>query len=70
MEPAGFAVLTAPDIPLILVETAFLSNPQEEKNLKSNKFQDRLANAIFKGIKAYIKSGVKFANNDRNNLNK
>ena len=70
VEQAGFAVLKAPDIPSILVETAFLSNPQEEKNLKSNKFQDKLANAIFKGIKAYIKSGVKFANNDGNNLNK
>jgi len=69
VEQAGFAVLKAPDIPSILVETAFLSNPQEEKNLKSNKFQDKIANAIFKGIRTYIKSGVKFANNAGNNLN-
>jgi len=70
VEQAGFAVLKAPDIPSILVETAFLSNPQEEKNLNSNKFQDKLANAIFKGIEAYIKSGEKYANNAGKNSSK
>jgi N-acetylmuramoyl-L-alanine amidase len=63
VEQAGFAVLKAPDIPSILVETAFLSNPQEERNLNSNKFQNKIAKAIFKGIKGYINSGVNFKKN-------
>ena len=63
VEQAGFAVLKAPDIPSILVETAFLSNPQEERNLNSNKFQNKIAKAIFKGIKGYINSGVNFKRN-------
>ena len=63
VEQAGFAVLKAPDIPSILVETAFLSNPQEERNLNSNKFQNKIAKAIFKGIKGYISSGVNLKRN-------
>jgi N-acetylmuramoyl-L-alanine amidase len=63
VEQAGFAVLKAPDIPSILVETAFLSNPKEEKNLRSKKFQTKLAKGILRGIKKYIKSGVSFAFN-------
>ena len=56
VEQAGFAVLKAPDIPSILIETAFLSNPTEEKNLRSKAFQDKLVKSIFKGIKSYLKT--------------
>ena len=49
-----FAVLTAPDIPSILVETAFISNPQEEKRLNDERYQDKLARAILEGIKEYV----------------
>ena len=54
VEQAGFAVLKAPDIPSILVETAFISNPEEEKNLRSTAFQNKLAKSILLGIKNYI----------------
>ena len=54
VEQAGFAVLKAPDIPSILVETAFISNPEEEKRLKDNAYQERLAGAILGGIKRYL----------------
>ena len=54
VEQAGFAVLKAPDIPSILVETAFISNPEEEKRLTDEAYQDRLAQAILKGIKRYF----------------
>jgi N-acetylmuramoyl-L-alanine amidase len=54
VEQAGFAVLKAPDIPSILVETAFISNPDEEKRLNDDAYQDRLAHAILKGIKRYF----------------
>jgi N-acetylmuramoyl-L-alanine amidase len=54
VEQAGFAVLKAPDIPSILVETAFISNPEEEKRLNDEAYQDKLANAILGGIKAYF----------------
>ena len=54
VEQAGFAVLKAPDIPSILVETAFISNPEEEKKLKNNAYQDKMAEAIFAGIKRYF----------------
>jgi N-acetylmuramoyl-L-alanine amidase len=57
VEQAGFAVLKAPDIPSILVETAFISNPEEEAKLRDNGYQDQLADAITSGIKRY------FANN-------
>ena len=56
VEQAGFAVLKAPDIPSILIETAFLSNPTEEKNLNSKAFQNKLVKSIFKGIKSYLKT--------------
>ena len=55
VEQAGFAVLKSPDMPSILVETAFLSNPQEEKLLRSRSHQRRLADAIYRGIKRYLK---------------
>jgi len=54
VEQAGFAVLKAPDIPSILVETAFISNPEEEAKLKDDGYQDELASAITKGIKRYF----------------
>jgi len=54
VEQAGFAVLKAPDIPSILVETAFISNPEEEKRLNDDAYQDKLADAILSGIKAYF----------------
>ena len=55
VEQAGFAVLKAPDIPSILVETAFISNPDEELKLRSPRHQDQVANAIVRGIKAYFR---------------
>ncbi len=54
IESAGFAVLKSPDIPSILVETAFISNPTEEKKLLSPSHQQKLAIAIFRGIKRYL----------------
>jgi N-acetylmuramoyl-L-alanine amidase len=54
VEQAGFAVLKAPDIPSILVETAFISNPEEEKRLSDESYQIKMAQAILKGIKAYF----------------
>jgi N-acetylmuramoyl-L-alanine amidase len=54
VEQAGFAVLKAPDVPSILVETAFISNPDEEKRLKDSAYQDRIAGAILGGIKRYL----------------
>ena len=54
VEQAGFAVLKSPDIPSVLVETAFISNPQEEKRLRSNKHQQALAQAILKGVRHYL----------------
>jgi N-acetylmuramoyl-L-alanine amidase len=54
VEQAGFAVLKAPDIPSILVETAFISNPAEERKLRSNRYQEKVAHAILDGIKRYI----------------
>lgn len=57
VEQAGFAVLKAPDIPSVLVETAFISNPDEERRLRSSAYQNQLADALMRGIKRY------FANN-------
>jgi N-acetylmuramoyl-L-alanine amidase len=54
VEQAGFAVLKAPDVPSILVETAFISNPQEESKLNDDGYQDRIADAILRGIKDYF----------------
>ena len=54
VEQASFAVLTAHDVPSILVETAFISNPQEEKRLNNSAYQDKLARAILEGIREYI----------------
>ena len=54
VEQAGFAVLKSPDIPSILVETAFISNPEEERKLNDNAHQDKLAVSILTGIKKYF----------------
>jgi N-acetylmuramoyl-L-alanine amidase len=54
VEQAGFAVLKAPDIPSVLVETAFISNPEEEKRLISPQYQNDLADALMKGIDRYF----------------
>ncbi|MBV6306643.1 N-acetylmuramoyl-L-alanine amidase [Candidimonas humi] len=56
VERAGFAVLKAPDIPSILVETAFISNPEEERRLRSPAYQDKVAHAILGGINGYFAS--------------
>lgn len=54
VEQAGFAVLKAPDIPSVLVETAFISNPQEERRLNDQAYQDKMATALLRGIKRYF----------------
>jgi len=54
VEQAGFAVLKAPDIPSVLVETAFISNPDEEQRLRTDAYQDQLADAIMRGIHRYF----------------
>jgi N-acetylmuramoyl-L-alanine amidase len=54
VEQAGFAVLKAPDIPSILVETAFISNPEEELKLKSDAYQQQFAESILGGVKRYF----------------
>ena len=54
VEQASFAVLKAPDIPSILIETAFISNPEEEKRLNDEAYQDRMANAVVTGIRRYF----------------
>ena len=54
VEQAGFAVLKAPDIPSILVETAFISNPEEERRLNDDAYQDKMAEAILSGMRTYF----------------
>jgi N-acetylmuramoyl-L-alanine amidase len=54
VEQAGFAVLKAPDIPSILVETAFISNPEEEARLRDDAYQEQMARALLIGIKRYF----------------
>ena len=61
VEQAGFAVLKSPDIPSILVETAFISNPEEERKLSDDGFQDKLAGALLSGIKKYFDSNPALA---------
>lgn len=55
VEQAGFRVLKAPDLPSILVETAFISNPDEERRLRSTSHQQRMATAIMSGIRSYFR---------------
>jgi len=61
VEQAGFAVLKAPDIPSILVETAFISNPEEERLLRSSSHQQKLAQAMLSGIQQYFHSSPALA---------
>ncbi len=56
VEQAAFAVLKSPDIPSILVEAGFISNPREERNLKSSAYQRRISQAVFGGIDSYFNS--------------
>lgn len=55
VQQAGFMVLKSPDVPSILVETAFISNPEEERMLRDARHQQRLAQAVLKGIRAYFR---------------
>jgi N-acetylmuramoyl-L-alanine amidase len=63
VEQAGFAVLKAPDIPSVLVETAFISNPEEELRLRSEDYQEQLADAIMRGIHRYFAKNPPLARN-------
>ena len=56
VQQAGFAVLKAPDMPSILIETAFLSNPSEEQKLRNPKHQHKLAKAVFSGVRSHLKN--------------
>jgi N-acetylmuramoyl-L-alanine amidase len=63
VEQAGFAVLKAPDIPSILIETAFISNPEEEARLTDDDYQDQMAEAVLKGVKRYFAKNPPLAKN-------
>ena len=58
LEEAGFAVLKAPDIPSILVESAFLSNPVEAEKLSTPKFRQEVAEQILAGLELYIQRNI------------
>lgn len=61
VEQAGFAVLRAPDIPSVLVETAFISNPDEERRLKDQAYQEEMADALMEGIRRYFRANPPLA---------
>ena len=61
VEQAGFAVLKSPDIPSILVEPAFISNPDEERRLNDDAYQEKLTAAILAGVKKYFASNPALA---------
>jgi N-acetylmuramoyl-L-alanine amidase len=61
VEQAGFAVLKAPDIPSILIETAFISNPDEERRLRDDRYQHKLADSVLGGIRRYFARGPALA---------
>ncbi len=63
VEQAGFAVLKAPDIPSILIETAFISNPEEEAKLTDDAYQEKMADAVLKGIRKYFAKNPPLAKN-------
>jgi N-acetylmuramoyl-L-alanine amidase len=63
VQQAGFAVLKAPDIPSVLVETAFISNPDEEAKLRSEDYQNQLAEALMRGISRYFARNPPLARN-------
>jgi N-acetylmuramoyl-L-alanine amidase len=72
VQQAGFVVLKSPDIPSMLIETAYISNPVEERKLRSLTEQQRLAEAIFAGVRAYFKAnppdGTKLASEQHNTV--
>ena len=65
VQQAGFLVLKSPDIPSMLVETAFISNPGDERRLRQDGYRERLAEAIFEGVHHYFQEyppeGSRFA---------
>jgi N-acetylmuramoyl-L-alanine amidase len=61
VEQAGFAVLRAPEIPSVLVETAFISNPDEEAKLKDEDYQEQMAQALLAGIRRYFRANPPLA---------
>jgi N-acetylmuramoyl-L-alanine amidase len=63
VEQAAFAVLKAPDIPSVLVEAAFISNPMEEIKLNSEEYQNQLADALMRGINGYFSRNPPLARN-------
>ena len=63
VEQAGFAVLKAPDIPSVLIESAFISNPDEEQKLRSDAYQEQLADAVMRGISRYFAKNPPLARN-------
>ena len=63
VEQASFAVLKAPDIPSVLVEAAFISNPEEELKLNSDQYQDQLADALMRGVEGYFSKNPPLARN-------
>ena len=72
VQQAGFVVLKSPDIPSMLVETAYISNPQEEVSLRNTRHQAALADAIFDGLHNYFESnppgGTRFAQSRRSTV--
>jgi N-acetylmuramoyl-L-alanine amidase len=54
VQQAGFMVLKSPDIPSVLVETAFISNPEEERKLANGGYQSKVAQSILRGVKSYF----------------
>ena len=72
VQQAGFVVLKSPDIPSMLVETAYISNPQEELNLRNNRRQTALADAIYEGLHTYFENyppvGTRFAQSRRSTV--
>jgi N-acetylmuramoyl-L-alanine amidase len=72
VKQASFAVLTSPDIPSMLVETAYISNPAEERRLRNVDHQDKLASAIFSGLRGYFEQnpppGTRFASARRSTV--
>ena len=69
VEQAGFAVLKAPDVPSILVETAFISNPEEERRLQDAAYQERISGAILAGLKRYLAQNPPLARGKQSGTN-
>ncbi len=63
VKQAGFVVLKAPDIPAVLVETAFITNPREAAMLKDSQFQNKVAERLADGVQAYMKNHARSASN-------